>query len=142
MGIVECIILLIVLGLSLAAVMSAMGWGSRSYTFAREDLDQHLLLFDWFQTFESFYPGVTDDVADACGRVTEFLGGSWNTASRQGSFREGRIQVREVANADGILRLNVKVFRNRGGASAFELERRFNVFSSETVSDDVLHRGA
>ncbi|MDR1874793.1 MAG: hypothetical protein LBQ90_07275 [Synergistaceae bacterium] len=137
-GIVECIILLIVLGISLAAVLTTMGWGSRSYAFAREDLDQRLLLFGWFQAFESIYPGLENNVADASRETTEFLGGTWNAALKEGRFRAGRIQVQEVASTEGVVRLKVKIFRNRGGVEEFDLDRRFNIFSSETVSDDVI----
>jgi hypothetical protein len=136
MGLVECLILLVVLGVSLASVLTTMEWGSRSYAFAREDINERVLIFDWCQSFESFYPGITEDVGDACKWTTEFLGGTWsgNTAT----LRALRFQVDPLSNADGILVLNMKVFRRRGGAADFAFERRFNKHSSETVSDDVI----
>jgi hypothetical protein len=142
-GIVECILLIIILGVTIAAILSTMEWGSRSYAFAREDLDRRVLLFNWFQAFESFYPGVTNDFADACEQTTDFLGGQWQATSTspptgEATVKGTRFQVRETANGDGILIMNITVRPSQRERSELVFSKRFNAFSSETVSDDVI----
>jgi hypothetical protein len=142
-GIIECLILIVILGVSIAAILSTMEWGSRSYAFAREDLDRRVLLFNWFQAFESFYPGIANDFADACEQTTDFLGGQWRATSLSPPTGEVvvkgmRFQVRETANGGGIMIMNVTVYPSQRERSELVFSKRFNVFSSETVSDDVI----
>jgi hypothetical protein len=144
MGIVECILLIIILGISVAAMLTTMGWGSRSFTFAKEDLDNRVFLFNWFQTFESFYPGIASNFIDACAQTTAYVGGSWDAISAVAPargdviFKGLRFEVRETSNGGGVLVMSVKVYPSQNTKSEFAFDRRFNGFSSETVSDDVI----
>jgi hypothetical protein len=117
-----------------------MSWASRSYTFAREDLDRRAAFSSWVQAFEAFYPGVTDDVEAACQQTTEFLGGSWTPTLSEALIGGTRFKMLQwpPAIANGVLTLRVRVYRQNGETADFTFNRRFNTFSSETVSDDVL----
>jgi hypothetical protein len=140
---VECVVLILILGISIAAILSTMEWGSRSYAFAKEDLDRRVLLFNWFQAFESYYPGVTDDFMSACTQATEFVGGEWQVVSSdapaigEALFGGMRFRVEETSNLNGVLEMSVRV-RAQGGKPELVFNKHFNVFSSETVSDDVI----
>jgi hypothetical protein len=133
---VECLILMVVLAITMGAIFTAMQWGSKSYAFAKEDIERRLLIFNWCQAFESFYPGVTSDVKDAFARTTRFLGGSWDSVGGVASFKEGRIVISDHTSVPGIVSVRLRAHTDYG-AAGFVLERRFNAFSSETVSDDV-----
>jgi hypothetical protein len=143
-GIVECLLLIVVLSICIAAILTTMGWGSKSYTFAKDDLDRRIFLFNWFQAFESFYPGIVDDFAAACAQTTDHLGGGWDTTSSiapvtgEVTLKGVRFQVKEAANGDGMLKMDVKVYASESGSAELRFTKHFNVFSSETVSDDVI----
>jgi hypothetical protein len=136
-GIVECIILMVILGISVAAIMTTMGWASRTYAFSKDDLDRRTLLFNWCQAFESFFPGVTDDIDNACRRTTEFLGGSWDTSTKRADFKRAHFTVTSTsATTVAVAELEIKMYRQAGGTADVSFLRHFNRISSETVSDD------
>jgi len=117
-----------------------MQWGAKSHAYAKEDIERRLLVFNWCQAFESFFPGVTDNVGDAFARTTEFLGGIWDSDGGVASFKAGRISINEQPAEPGIVAVRLQAYSGNRPAG-FILERRFNQHSSETVSDDVFRIG-
>lgn len=137
-SLVECIILMIVLTITIGAIFTVMHWGNKSYAFAREDMERRLLVFNWCQAFESFYPGVTKNVGEAFAQATAFLEGTWDADRGVAQFKSGSISIDELPAAPGILAIRLQAYGGGGGPAVFVLDRRFNRHSSETVSDDVI----
>jgi hypothetical protein len=132
---VECVILIVVLLITMGAVMTTMQWGSRSYAFAKEDMERKQFLFNWCQAFESFYPGVTNDVNSAFAMATSYLGGSWEDQGGVANFKNRRIFISQLSADSGVV--TVRLTSNQGtGTAGFVLDRRFNDSSRKTVSDD------
>ena len=82
MGIVECLILIVVVGITFGAIFSTMAAATRSYAFSKQDKESRELLFSWIQTFEALWPGTysvpEDKVDDAIERASNMLGGTWS----------------------------------------------------------------
>jgi len=127
---------MVVLMITIGAIFTTMQWGATSYAFAKEDVERRLLVFNWCQAFESFYPGVTKNVNEAFARTTAFLGGAWDGDRGLAGFKTGRIFISEQPAPPGVVLVRLRAPRGNRSAE-FVFERRFNEHSSETVSDDV-----
>ena len=143
-GIVECIILMVVLGITIMAILATMGWANRSYAFAKEDLDRRTTIFNWIQAFESFFPppgynapGTVAHALSACIDATNYLGGSWNAANMEATLKGTRLRVRsEPSITNGVLVMELRAYQPGGASAQVTFTKHFNCFSSETVSDD------
>jgi hypothetical protein len=150
MGIMECLILIVVVGLTFGAIFSTMAWATKSYVFSKQDKESRELLFSWIQTFESLWPGdydVDPDVDyppgevpgldDAAEVASNILGGTWVG----GETREARIGGFTLTAVDsgtsgGRLELRVAIQTGDTKKTLVDLRRNYNAFSNDTVSDD------
>ncbi|MDR1623003.1 MAG: hypothetical protein LBS00_11565 [Synergistaceae bacterium] len=136
MSLVECMILMIVVGITFGAIFSTMAWATKSYVFSKQDKESRELFFSWIQTFESLWPGAYDDVDDAIEAASTMLGGTWSGGkTRIGSF------VLTAVNSGlsgGSLGLKITIQAGGSNKNLVELTRFYNAFSNETVSDDTV----
>jgi hypothetical protein len=79
-SVVECLILIIVLGVILAAVMTTTIWAKSLQAFVRADMRESILTSSWFEIFESlpaFDVEADNETLDASRQfVAERLGGN------------------------------------------------------------------
>jgi hypothetical protein len=145
LSIVEVIILMIVVVVAMGAVFVTMTWANRTYTFSRQDLGSRQLLFSWVEGFESLWRNASMDVGATAKQVTEMLGGSWDLSLSQGHIGFLTITAAEVLPRDvssGKMKLHITILADRVSNSYnnkrefVELDRSYNLFSNETVSDD------
>ena len=139
-GIIETIILMVVLGITFGAVFTTLEWAQRSHAFSRHDRESRELLFSWVQNFEAVWPSLEPDVGNAIRIVSAMMGGSVPTVSgvthtaQLGLFT---VAAQDMGQSNGARELRIVISGGRN-APWVELNRRFNMFSSETVSDDVV----
>jgi hypothetical protein len=135
-GIVECLILMVVVGVTFGAIFSTMAWATRSYAFSRQDKESRELLFSWIQTFESLWPDAFSDVDDAIEAASNMLGGTWTGGRAQiGGYT---LTALDSGLSEGHLELHVTIAVNDTRKTLVDLRRRYNAFSNETVSDDAV----
>jgi hypothetical protein len=136
MSIVECLILMIVVGVTFGAIFSTMGWATKSYAFGKQDKESRELLFSWVQTFESLWPNAYSDENYAIEAVSKMLGGTWTgSEARIGGF------ILTVVNrgfVDGRLELDIAIRTGDSKKNLVNVRRNYNSFSNETVSDDAV----
>lgn len=140
-GIIECLILIIVLGITMSAIFTTLSWSVRNYTFARQEMKGRELLFDWVQTFESLWP--TTDASqpeEAFPKVADIMNGTWdklNNLIRVDGFTIVPQAGRETA---GRRVIDLKIYKgdNVRSKPIVNLGRSYNIFSNETVSDNSL----
>jgi hypothetical protein len=136
MSVVECVILVVVVGLTFGAIFSTMAWAAKSYAFSKQDKDSRELFFSWIQTFESLFPGAYGDADDAIEAASTMLGGTWSGGkARIGSF------VLTAVNSGlsgGRLELLITIQAGESNKNLVVLKRSYNAFSNETVSDDAV----
>jgi hypothetical protein len=140
-GIVECLILIIVLAVVVGAIFSTLNWSVKNYTFARQGMKGRELLFNWVQAFESQWPAPgTASPEDAFKKVAEALNGRWDSAN--GLIRVNGLTIVPRAGQEvaGRRIINLKIYEgnNTTGKLIVNLSRSYNIFSSETVSDNSL----
>jgi hypothetical protein len=136
MGIAECLILMIVVGITFGAIFSTMAWATKSYVFSKQDKDSRELLFSWIQTFESLWPDAYSDVDEAIKTASVMLGGTWaNNKAQIGGFT---LTAAEVGLSGGNLELHVTIQAEDSKKALVDLRRNYNAFSNETVSDDAV----
>jgi hypothetical protein len=136
MGIAECLILMIVVGITFGAIFSTMAWATKSYVFSKQDKDSRELFFSWIQTFESLWPDAYSDVDEAIKTASVMLGGTWaNNKARIGGFT---LTAVETDLSGGNLELHVTIQAEDSKKALVDLRRNYNAFSNETVSDDAV----
>ena len=146
-GIVECLVLIIVLGVTLGAVFTTMAWAQKSYTFSKQDKESREILFNWAQTFESLWPTETfmadHSTWDAQARLSiENVGrrlGTWDSTRERARIGGYYVTATPVMPSGGSMGLNIVI--RASGKDLVKLMRRYNVYSTDTVSDDVLVGG-
>ena len=141
LGIVECIILMIVLGISLWSIMSTVAWSTELQTFARNALDARILASSWFEVFESVNPEPVDSsftMQSASDFVAGFLDGNYSGTYPNYTINSFRVFVNEVTSADGVrsVELRVDAAGDVKRKKPLVLLRQINARSGETVSDD------
>jgi hypothetical protein len=137
MGIMECLILMIVVGLTFGAMFTTMAWATRSYASGKQDQESRELLFSWIQTFESLWPNAYGgDVDGAIRAASNMLGGTWsNGEARIGGFT---LTAVDAGLSGGNLELRVTIRASDSKKTLVDLRRNYNAFSNETVSDDAV----
>ncbi|MDR3230979.1 MAG: hypothetical protein LBT65_06040 [Synergistaceae bacterium] len=139
MSIVECLVLMVILAVTVGALFTELAWSARSYSFARQDLTAREVLFNWVQTFESLWPNFYADPVDAFREATIVLNGTWDAGRRLGRVGGFTIAAVDKGHSSGTLKLGIKIYSGEDPTENFvELERSYNSFSNEVVSDDVL----
>jgi hypothetical protein len=136
--IAECIILVVVVSVALGGLFTTMTWANNTYTFSKQDMGARGLLFSWVQGFESRWkdPMNVDDTAKD---VTQSMGGTWN--SGKGTIGTLTLTASEVARGNGRMKLRIAIFggqsrKDNKDGKILDLERSFNLYSNDTVSDD------
>jgi hypothetical protein len=140
MGIAECLILMVVVGITFGSIFTTMGWAVKSYTFSKQDKGSRELLFSWIQTFESLWPGAyggsETGANNAIQAASDMLGGTWTgSAARIGGFT---VTVSDLSLSGGNLELRVAIRGSDSKKTLVDLKRHYNAFSNETVSDDAV----
>jgi hypothetical protein len=136
MGITECLILMVVVGVTFGAIFSVMAAATRSYAFSKQDKDSRELFFSWVQTFESLWPDVYDDPDDAIEAAAPMFGGTWvDGKARIGGFI---LKADNLGLSDGKLVLRITIQAGDSGKTLVDLKNSYNSFSNETVSDDAV----
>jgi hypothetical protein len=147
MSITENLILMVVLGITFGAIFTTLVWAQKTRVHSMLDRESRELLFSWVQAFESFFPpdgpdlGTVADAVAAGSRATGRLGGV--TIADTADAHTGRIGHFALTATPTILplpyygRINLQIVITSGGRHTpwVDLVRRFNRFSSETVSD-------
>ena len=144
----EVIFLLIVLSITLGAVFSTMAWAARSYTFGKQDKQSREVFFSWVQTFESMWPTQAYRANPAswsseARRQIEEVGktlGTWDAARSRALI--GAYSVTVTPTAPSVGKINLTITIQAGNKTMVELTRSYNIYSHDTVSDDVLVQGA
>ena len=147
-SLVEVIFLLIVLSITLGAVFSTMAWAARSYAFGKQDKQSREVLFSWVQTFESMWPTAAYRAnpgswsSEARGQIQEVgrMMGTWDGASN--GARIGGYLVTATPSAPSTGKMDLTITISTGNKTWVEIRRSYNVYSCDTVSDDVLVRGS
>jgi hypothetical protein len=140
-GITECLILIIVLGLAVSAIFSTLCWSVKSYTFARQEMKGRELLFGWVQAFESLWPAAdASSPEDAFEKVAGILNGTWDNSNKLTCVDGFIIVPRAKTETAGSQVVDLKIYGGSDTKSKLivDLTRSYNVFSSETVSDNSL----
>ncbi|MDR1977285.1 MAG: hypothetical protein LBQ42_00970 [Synergistaceae bacterium] len=140
-GLAEALILMIILGVALIAIFSTLEWGSKSYTFARQEMQGRELLFNWVQTFESLWPTSSfPNPDDAFNATAASMGGSWNNANKQARVEGFTIETLTKPVNAGKLPISVRIYvgNSNKGKLVVSMDKSYNIFSNETVSDDSL----
>jgi len=141
-GIIECIILMIIVGVTFGAIFTTMAWSQGSYIFSKQDKVSRELFFSWVQAFESTWSPERKDTdtvkmtkaTSAIEAVARALNGTYSGETAYiGSFIV-RVSLGSINNGTLPLRINIR----SGGKTLVDLERSFNAFSNETVSDDAI----
>jgi len=156
-SIVESLILMLVLGVTFGAIFSTLGWAHRTHASSRHDRESRVLLFNWVQTFESFFHlppapgdalvlGTVGHALTASAEVTRLLGGTSSTitgANRHtgqiGFFTVEATPVVAAAPNDGRLDLTVVIRSEARRAPWVDLVKSFNRFSNDTVADALVN---
>ncbi|MDR1875448.1 MAG: hypothetical protein LBQ90_10620 [Synergistaceae bacterium] len=140
-GIAECLVLIVVLALATGAIFSTLGWSTGSYTFARREMKGRELLFNWVQTFESLWPTPGHpSPEDAFEKAANALNGTWDRTNRLARVNGFTIVPRAGQESAGKRVIDLKIYggNNKTGKLIVSMGRSYNIFSSETVSDDSL----
>lgn len=151
-SVIECIILMIIVGVAFGAIFTTAAWAQRSYTSSKQGKASRELLFSWVQKFESLWspsPGdipakLYEDAMIASESVAEMMNGSSPTGSGIGigAYRETRINGFTVRATNRGLRderlLVLEINISTGNKTWVNLQRGYNRYSNETVSDDVV----
>jgi hypothetical protein len=138
-SIVECLILMIVMMVVVGALLTELTWSTKNYISAKQGLMAREILFNWVQTFESLWPDFYTNFEDACREATTVLNGTWDAAHRLGRIDGMIIETVDKGRSSGALRLGIRIYAAENSARKFlELDRRYNLFSNEVVSDNVL----
>ena len=139
-GIVECLILMIIVGITFSAIFATMAWSQRSYIFSKQDKESRELLFSWVQAFESTWSperGDSDSVkVNKAAQAIEAVAKALNSKSYSGGVaRIGNFDVTVRLGSLSGGKLPLKISIRSGGKTWVDLERSFNAFSNETVPD-------
>jgi len=142
-SIVECIILMVVLGLTIGAIFTTMAWAQKSYAFGKQDKESRELFFSWVQSFESLWRPNHEDsdpkIEDAVEAVAIKMNGTYyGGVSRIGVYTVTATDRTPASEVRKRLVLEITI-RTAGRRDPWvRLNRSFNWFSNETVSDDVV----
>jgi hypothetical protein len=144
MSMVECLILMIVLGISLWAILSTAVWSTELRVFAKEEINARILASSWFEVFESVNPEPLPplppfNMDDTAAYVAHILDpGTSGTASSGFLIQGYRVRAEEVSAIDGVRRARLTLRWGQGSKrkSLLVIDRKINAKSSETVSDD------
>ena len=142
-SIIECLILMIILVVSLSAIFITMGWAQRSHATSRNDRESRELLFSWVENFESLWqPGIEDspgELIDKGNRAVEDVAIRMNGTFNNGVAHIGAFTVKATPKVnEGRLVLGISINSSGRRAPWVTLDRSFNVFYIDTVSDDVV----
>ena len=151
---VECVILVIVLMIAVGAVFTTLGMAQRNYASHIQDKRAREVLFAWHQAFESMWPPNTDyadtsarwatlakDQIEKTNAVLGYGVSSMDNSTtpptvmaQAGGFR---IDVKPSAPVAGRLDLDITIRMSSGKIIVNKVRRSYNIFSHETVSDDL-----
>ena len=148
LSLVECIILIIVTLVTLGAIFATMGLAHKNYAAGKLDRDSREVLFSWIQTFESLWPtpAIMNNPANV--HNESLLQAEANsiiqqTGSMLGTYASGvttigsfTVEAEPGALSNGSMVLHIEI--SGGGKKIVDLFRRYNVYTTETVSDDIL----
>ena len=125
---IECLILMVVLGISIWAVMAALVWSMDLQTFSRHDIGSYMYASNWFEALESLPPGTlaASDFNDAVVAVKNLLG----------TGNAYRIEATRTGPSSGVYTVELKIFSTSSMRPPFVVSRDINEFSNETVPDD------
>jgi hypothetical protein len=142
--IVECVILMVILGVPLWAILATAIWSSELRVFAKEEINARILASSWFEVFESINPEPLPplppfNINDTAAYVARVLDPNASGNPFTGFMVQGyRVLAEEIANTEGVRSVQLTLRWGQGSkrGTPYVLVRRINARSSETVSDD------
>ncbi|MDR3264483.1 MAG: hypothetical protein LBT15_00585 [Synergistaceae bacterium] len=139
MSIAECLILMVILMVTVGALFTELTWSARTYSSAKQGLAARELLFSWVQTFESLWPNFQSKPVDAFKETATVLNGTWDAAGQLGRMGGFTVSAVEKGRAAGVLTLGIRIYSGENPTGDFvEMDKNYNLFSNEAVSDDAL----
>ncbi|MDR1978384.1 MAG: hypothetical protein LBQ42_06590 [Synergistaceae bacterium] len=131
--IVECILLMLILGISVGAILSSAIWVSNLGTFSREELKAHSIAAGLFDTLEAMPPASFD--VDFDGAVREAIiamGGN-------GDYLHGhKVTVDNISSANGVRTVELTLSAPAASKKApLVMRKSINNLSEKTVGDVV-----
>ena len=143
-SIFESLILMIIMLVTIGAIFTTMAWAQRTQIFARQQRESRVVLFSWVQTFESLWPpdGMDrtrpqDYAQDLRGQVGGMLG-TYNVSNGEARIGSFIVTAEPGAVTAGSLEMNIVIREGERRRPIVNLTRRYNLFTTDTVSDDVL----
>ncbi|MDR1874242.1 MAG: hypothetical protein LBQ90_04410 [Synergistaceae bacterium] len=129
--IVECILLILILGIAVEAILSSAIWASSLGTFSREELKAHFIAVGLFDTLEAIPPASFD--VDFDGAVREAIiamGGN-------GDCLHGhKVTVDNIASANGVRTVELTLSASAASKKApLVMRKSINSLSEKTVGD-------
>jgi len=153
-SLIEVMILIIVLMVTLGAVFSTMAWANKTYTFGRQDKESRELLFRWVQIFESMWPPTPADdplwqqpstipaatlTSTAQGRIQRVGNTLGDNSATTNTATIGAYTVTAIPVASGAGTVDITItIRSHGKTLVRDLVRNYNIYTTDTVSDDVI----
>ncbi|MDR1376372.1 MAG: hypothetical protein LBJ22_02580 [Synergistaceae bacterium] len=129
---VECLILLLILGLALEAIVTTMFWASDLGSFNRATLEMHTIASSVFEALEAVPPDdLSGDFAGSFESVIASLGGS-------GEWLGGYAVAATAGPADNGSRVvTMTVSQTLSKKADYVVKRSINSFSENTTDDVV-----
>lgn len=131
-SLIDCLILLLILGLALGAITSTLLWASDLGNFNRATLGMRTVASSVFEALESVPPAALDsDFANAFADLVASLGGSG------GALGGYTITATAEPAVNGAREVTLKISQTASKKAAYTLKRSVNSFSENTADDVV-----
>ncbi|MDR1621253.1 MAG: hypothetical protein LBS00_02635 [Synergistaceae bacterium] len=129
--IVECVLSMLILGVSIWAVLYSAIGASNLGAFSRDELKAHSVAAGLFETLEAMPPASFNaDFDEAVREAIAAMGGSGN------SLRGYRVDVGNIASGNGVRLVQLTLSTPSGSKKApFVVRKPVNNFSEKTVDD-------
>jgi type II secretory pathway pseudopilin PulG len=131
-SLIDCLILLLILGLALGAITSTLFWASDLGNFSRATLGMRTVASSVFEALESIPPATLDsNFNSAFANVIQSLGG--------GSGRLGGYAIAATAQpaVNGAREVTMTISQPTSKKAKYTLKRFINSFSENTADDVV-----
>lgn len=130
-GIIECLILILVATVVIAALMESGIWADKMQATGRVNLGTYTLAASWFSALESIPPNVIDASFDQASRqAVALLGGDGV------NFSGHQLSGKLLSKQNGAYAVALTVSSPGTELSPVVITRHINVYSPDTVSDD------
>lgn len=134
-ALVECLVLIIVAGITLMALMSTVSESLRLHSQTRASIDAHLLAQSWFDTLEACKSAdiTASKFSNTAQGVTTKLGG---TVTGNSHSIRGMKLVPEMTADTGFINVSLAIDASIAAPLHLSFSRKINAYSEETVPDN------